>query len=130
MIRGVETKAGTSALRQLREIVSRHLEGSRGPRFVDRDIYAAEPGSIHAHVCHEATAGVNHGNVVRNFQFARLALARVNDASCVLQCQRDHLSRHFQLLTYESLYSSIVSTRALMGTRLAPAVDKTMVSEP
>src|SRR5581483_12306072 len=51
----VEPEAHLARLRDPRQIIGRHIEGACGPRFVDCDVDAPEPRTVHPHLCHHAS---------------------------------------------------------------------------
>jgi len=52
----VQRSSCTARLCDRCQLISRHVEGTRGPSLVDCDIDAPEPSAIHANVCDEAAA--------------------------------------------------------------------------
>jgi hypothetical protein len=85
MVRRVEAKTLRPALRELRESLGRHVERPRSPGFVDRNIHTAEPCAVHAHMCYQTTTRIDHGDVVWDFKFDRLAFACGNGLSCIVE---------------------------------------------
>jgi hypothetical protein len=85
MVSGVDAKALLAALSQLRERVGWHIECSRCPCLVDRDVNAAEPGSVHSHVRDQSPAGIYDRNVIGDRELGGLQFARGNCASGFLK---------------------------------------------
>src|SRR5262249_10516804 len=77
-----EIAAGLSIFRE----VSRFdFKGARGVSLVDRDLNAADPGIIHAHVGHHVSPTISHGDIHGLTNFPGLLLRRVNHAARVFQ---------------------------------------------
>src|SRR5579864_3132245 len=83
----VEPEALLATLCQMRQLLSRHVKGPRGPGLVDCDIHAPEPGAIHAYMRHQAAASIGDGDVVRNAQFNRFTLTCCDDLARVGKVQ-------------------------------------------
>src|ERR1700753_4172897 len=58
-----------AALGELCKIIGRHVEGPRGPRFIDSDSHTPQPRAIHPHVCNQSATGIGHRYVVRDADF-------------------------------------------------------------
>src|SRR5882757_7684961 len=78
----------TSGLRVLCKLLGADVEGSSRECLVDRDVDAAQPGAIHAHVRHEIAAFVRYSDVHRLPDLPRLPLCRRYYLSRI--CKRDH----------------------------------------
>src|SRR5262245_27206129 len=48
-----------------RQIFRRDIESARGPCFLDRNIDAADPGSVHPNVSHQISTGIGHRDIHR-----------------------------------------------------------------
>src|SRR5271155_2572944 len=55
---------------------------------------ASEPGTIHPYARHQTTARIDHGDVVWDTHFDRLARSRCDDTSRIREVQRRDWSRH------------------------------------
>src|SRR5258705_8274507 len=54
-----------AGLAVLGQILGGDIEGAGGPRFVDRNIDAADPRAVHADVRHQISAGIHHSDIHR-----------------------------------------------------------------
>jgi hypothetical protein len=86
VIGGMNPEKLPARLGMLGEIFCRNIEGAGCECLVDRDVDAADLGTVHADVGHKIAAFVDHGDVHRLFDFDRLLLGGCNDLSCFFEC--------------------------------------------
>jgi len=67
------------------QVLGADVEGTCGEGFVDRDVDAADPRTVHPGVADQAAAGVDNGDVHRLGEFTGLVLTGRDDAAGVLQ---------------------------------------------
>ena len=84
-IGGVDSKELATGLGVLRQVLGCDVERARRVRFVDRNIYAADPGTVHPHVCDEVCAFVHNSNVHGLSDFRGLFLRGRNYPSSVVE---------------------------------------------
>jgi hypothetical protein len=84
MVCRIDPETLLSALRYAGESGGRHVECPCSPGFVDRDVHAPEPRTVHARMCHQTAACIYDGDVIGDFQFHGFPLARGNGASGIL----------------------------------------------
>src|SRR6266851_5323428 len=88
MVGHLDSEELTARLRILREILRRNIEGTGSECLVNRDIDAADPGTVHANVGNKVAPFVDDRNVHGMSDFTSLPFGGLNDFTCFLQ--RDH----------------------------------------
>src|ERR1700722_5478905 len=91
IVGGVDAEELTAGLGKFREVLGADVEGACRERLFDRDIDAADPCLIHAHMGDEITAAIRDGDIHRLPQFLRLLLRRRNDPAGIFQCDHNNL---------------------------------------
>src|SRR5208283_2025436 len=81
----MDSKELATGLGVLRQIPGCHVESARCVRFVNRNIYAADVGAVHAHVCNKVCAFVDNSNVHGLSDFRGLLLRGRNYPSSVVE---------------------------------------------
>src|SRR5579862_2705047 len=81
----IETKPRITALGDSRQLFRRSIESARRPGFVNGDVHTAEPCAVHPYVGHEATSGIDDGQVVWNVQFPSFGFTGNGDAARIGQ---------------------------------------------
>jgi hypothetical protein len=65
------------------------IERARRERLVDRDIDAADPGTVHSDMAHEISAGIDDSDVHRLADFERFGFCSGDYAPCVTKSNHD-----------------------------------------
>jgi len=81
----MDSKKLVTGLGVFRQILGCDVESARRVRFVNRNIYTADPGAVHPHVCNEVCAFVRNSNVHGLSDFRGLFLRGRNDPSSVVE---------------------------------------------
>jgi len=81
----------TAGLGIFRKLLGADVEGACRECLFDRDIDAADPGIIHAHMGDKVAAAIRDGDIHGLLQFLRLALRRGNDFARIFQCDHSDL---------------------------------------
>jgi hypothetical protein len=81
----MDSKKLATGLGVFRQILGCDVESARRVRFVNRNIYTADAGAVHSHVCHEVCAFVHNSNVHRLSDFHGLFLRGRNYPSSVVE---------------------------------------------
>jgi len=84
-IRDMDSKKLATGLGVFRQILCCDVESARRVCFVNRNIYAADPGAVHPHVCNEICAFVHNRNVHGLPNFRGLFLRGRNYPSSVVE---------------------------------------------
>jgi hypothetical protein len=88
----VDAKKLLARLAVFGELRGFDIESARRERFVDRDIDAADPGAIHAHMADEIAAAIDDGDVHWLTDFVRLAFRSGDDAARITKSNHDVFS--------------------------------------
>src|ERR1700678_619955 len=88
MIGGVNPEELVARLGKLGKLLGWNVESPRGPGFVDGDIYASDPGLVHADVSDQVAASVDDGDIHRLGDFFGFSFGRSQNAFCICEC--DH----------------------------------------
>src|SRR5450755_4432869 len=92
IIGGVNAEELSAGLRMYSEVFGRDVEGARRVGLLLRNIDAADPSPVHAHMGHDVAALVSHCDVHGLSNFLRLLLGGRNHATRIFQFHCRHAS--------------------------------------
>jgi hypothetical protein len=87
VVGGVDAVELLGGLRVFREVLGGQVEGPGGESLVDGDVDAAQPGTVHPHVGHEVSAGVDDGDIHGLANFGGALLGGGNDGAGIREIQ-------------------------------------------
>src|SRR3984885_2208596 len=88
IVGSVDAEEVAAGLREGRQIAGGNIKGTGGEGFLDRNVDAAEPRAVHAHVSDEISAAIRDGDIHWLANRGRFLLRGAYHFHCVVQ--RDH----------------------------------------